>query len=59
MSFLLWQNYCDLLDGAVDEKVLKDMHGNVDVVMDTPAVFFWKDFMEIFPEAKVVTVAFV
>ena len=53
MSFLLLQNYCDLMSGVVDEKVLKDMYEDVDAVIDTPALFFWKDLMEMFPEAKV------
>jgi len=41
---------------SADEKkaILKKMYQDVDIVMDIPSYFYWKELLEIFPEAKVI-----
>merc|ERR1712226_448379 len=34
------------------KQILYEMYKNVDVVTDAPAFYFWKELMEVFPEAK-------
>jgi len=35
-------------------QLLRDMHKDVDVIVDLPAHLFWRELLEAFPEAKVV-----
>ena len=49
----LWLKFYDEETSDSERKqILYDMYKNVDVVTDAPAFFFWKELMEIFPDAK-------
>ena len=41
-----------LTDGGCSDDFI-EMYKDVDVVMEAPAVFFWKEIIDAFPEAKV------
>ena len=48
-----WIKFYDEKTSSEERKnIFYEMYKNVDVVTDAPAFFFWKELMEVFPEAK-------
>ena len=50
----LWLEFFETMDKAVKNQILRKILDNVDVVLDLPYYFFWKEILDVFPEAKVV-----